>query len=152
VRAAPADAAVRHGIPQRAFAAEARLSGQPDIPPRLEDIEAIRADIRTQTVLKAVEGEHIIGAARGLRSGNECRIRAVCVEPSRRGRGIGASLLRAVEERHPDVERFVLTTNTLVPGNVSFYERRGCHVVELTPFTDRIGLAPMCKPVRARHS
>jgi hypothetical protein len=43
------------------------------------------------------------------------------------------------------MERFVLTTNTLVPGNVAFYERRGYQVTELTTYTDKIVLAQMSK-------
>jgi GNAT superfamily N-acetyltransferase len=72
------------------------------------------------------------------------------VEPSHQGHGIGASLLRAVEELHSDAERFELTTNTLVPGNVQFYERRGHAVCELTEFTGKIVLARMSKVTCAR--
>ena len=38
-----------------------------------------------------------------------------------------------------------LTTNTLVPGNVSFYERRGYQVTELTRYTDKIVSAQLAK-------
>ena len=73
------------------------------------------------------------------------RLRGVGVEPSHQGQGIGASLLLAVELAHPAAERFVLTTSTLVPGNVSFYERRGYRVTELTRYSDKIVLAQMAK-------
>ena len=113
--------------------------------PLTEDVAAIELHIRTQTVLTARDGERIIGSARGISDGSVCTIRGVSVEPSCQGRGIGASLLRAVEQAHPDVERFELTTNTLVPGNVAFYERRGYRVTELTRYTDKITLAQMSK-------
>jgi GNAT superfamily N-acetyltransferase len=74
----------------------------------------------------------------------------VLVEPSHHGRGIGSSLLSAVEALHCDAERFELTTNTLVPGNVQFYERRGYVVDELIQFTGKIVLARMSKVTYVR--
>lgn len=146
--AAPEDAATIHAIQKRAFAEEGRLSGRLDIPPLTETVEAIEAHIRTQTVLVAREGERIVGAARGLVDGAVCTVRGVIVEPSHHGRGIGGRLLQAVEAAHPQVDRFELTTNTLVPGNVGFYERRGYTVHELTPYDGTIVLAQMRKAVR----
>ena len=143
--AVPDNAAVIHEIQMRAFAEEGRLSESLQIPPLTEEVEAIDLHIRTQTVLTARDGERIIGSARGIVDGSTCTIRGVSVEPSYQGQGIGASLLRAIERAHPTVERFVLTTNTLVPGNVAFYERRGYQVTELTRYTDKIVLAQMVK-------
>jgi GNAT superfamily N-acetyltransferase len=146
-KAAAEDAAAIHGIQMRAFAEEGRLCDDWRIPPLTEDVAAIEMHIRTRTVLIAREGERIIGAARGLVEGAVCTLRGVIVEPACQGRGIGASLLLAIEEAHPGVERFELTTNTLVPGNVAFYERRGYRVTELTQYTGKIVLAQMRKPV-----
>ena len=152
IPAVPADAEVIHDIQMRAFAEEGRLGENLQIPPLTEDIAAIELHIRTQTVLTARDGERIIGSARGIVEGSVCTIRGVSVEPSYQGQGIGASLLRAVEQAHPTIERFVLTTNTLVPGNVSFYERRGYQVTELTRYTDKIVLAQMVKVESARDA
>ena len=148
VPAAPEDAAVIHEIQMRAFAEEGRLSDSLQIPPLMESVGAIDLLIRTQTVLVAKDRERIVGSARGILEGSVCTIRGVIVEPSHQGQGIGASLLRAVEQLHPDVERFELTTNTLVPGNVEFYERRGYQVKELTKYTEKVVLAQMSKPAR----
>ena len=72
------------------------------------------------------------------------------VDPSCQGRGIGGALLAAVEQLHPEVERFELTTNTLVPGNVQFYERRGYVVHERVHYAGQIVLAQMRKPNPAK--
>lgn len=152
VPADPADAAVIHEIKKRAFAEEGRLSENMEIPPLMEDVSAIERDIRTHTVLTARDAGGIIGSARGIVTGTVCTIRAVCVEPSHQGRGIGAALLRAVEAAHPAVKRFELTTNTLVPGNVAFYERHGYRVVELTKYTDKIVLAQMRKDIGSKDA
>ena len=146
------DAAVIRKIQLRAFAEEGRLSENLEIPPLMEAVESIELLIRTQTVLTAKDGNRIVGSARGIVEGSTCAIRGVLVEPSYQEQGIGAALLRAVELQHPDVERFELTTNTLVPGNVAFYERRGYKVDELTKYTEKIVLAQMSNPNRARDA
>lgn len=143
--AVPEDAHRIHDIQMRAFAEEGRLSETTQIPPLMEVFSALEEDIRTQTVLVARDGDRIIGSARGVLDGSECMIHRVSVEPSYRGRGIGVALVCAVEDAHPNVERFTLTTNTLVPENVAFYERRGYHVTELIEHGDKIVLARMAK-------
>lgn len=143
--ALPEDAPVIHAIQMRAFAEEGRISENVDIPPLTESIAAIESLIRTQTVLVARNGSAIVGSARGILEGSTCTIRGVLVDPSWQGKGIGAALLAAVEQLHPDVECFELTTNTLVPGNVQFYERRGYAIYELTHYTGKIVLAQMRK-------
>lgn len=129
----------------RAFAEEGRLSGTTDIPPLLETADAIQHHIVTQTVLVATMDSQVVGAVRGLLDGAVCTIRGLIVEPDLQGRGIGAALLTAIEAAHEHVDRFDLTTNTLVPGNVSFYERRGYRTREvIRPIYD-IPVANMTK-------
>ena len=100
--AAPADAAAIYDIQMRAFAEEGRLSGTSQIPPLMEELAAIELHIRTQTVFTARDGERIVGSGRGIVEGARmCTIRGVSVEPSHQGKGIGASLLMAIEQRIP---------------------------------------------------
>ncbi len=149
IPAIPADAEIIREIQMRAFAEEGRLSDNVQIPPLTEEVAAIELHICSQTVLVARDGERIVGSARGIVDGSTCTLRGVSVEPHHQGQGIGASLLRGVEQAHPTVERFVLTTNTVVPGNVSFYERHGYQVTELTRYSDNIVLAQMVKTAKA---
>ncbi len=146
-RATPDDAKALHAIQMRAFAEEGRLCGMTDIPPLTEPLDDIERHIRTQTALAAREGDRIVGGVRGLVEGDACTIRALVVEPDRQGQGIGKSLLAALEAAIPPVRRIDLTTNTIVPGNVAFYERHGYLVVGHTRYTDRIVLAHMSKNV-----
>jgi len=144
--ATPADAQLIHDLQMRAFAQEGRLCKTTEIPPLTEDLASVDRDIRTQTVLTAREGGRIIASARGIFDGKVCSIQRVGVEPSHHGLGIGTALLRAIEQAHPQAERFNLTTNTVVPGNVKFYERLGYQVVEFTKLSETITLAQMSKP------
>ena len=131
-----------------AFEPEARACQAWDIPPLQETVEGLREHIRAATVLKAVEGERLLGAIRGIVTGATCLIRVLAVAPEAQGRGLGARLLRAIEDAHPQVERFELTTNMIMVGNVRFYLRHGYEVVEQLQHAPTIRLAFMRKIAR----
>jgi len=152
VPAAPTDASDMHAMQWRAFDEEAQLSGTRDIPPLQEDLASIERDIATNTALIARHDGRTVGSARGEVSGTSCEIRVVCVEPAYQGRGIGAALVRAVEQAHPGAAQFTLTTNTAVPGNVEFYERLGYRVADREPYGDRIVVAHLVKTMGPAES
>ena len=131
-----------------AFEPEARACQAWDIPPLQETVDGLREHIRMATVLKAVEGERLLGAIRGIVTGATCLIRVLAVAPEAQGRGLGARLLRAIEDAHPRVERFELTTNMIMVGNVRFYLRHGYEVVEQVQHAPTIRLAFMRKIAR----
>ena len=131
-----------------AFEPEARACQAWDIPPLQETVEGLREHIRMATVLKAVEGERLLGAIRGIVTGATCLIRVLAVAPEAQGRGLGARLLRAIEDAHPQVGRFELTTNMIMVGNVRFYLRHGYEVVEQVQHAPTIRLAFMRKIAR----
>jgi GNAT superfamily N-acetyltransferase len=108
----------------------------------------VREHIRMATVLKAVDGERLLGAIRGIVTGDTCLIRVLAVAPEAQGRGLGARLLQAIEDAHPQVERFELTTNMIMVGNVRFYLRHGYEVVEQMQHAPTIRLAFMRKIAR----
>lgn len=145
--ARPDDAAAMLDLQRRAFAEEGRRSGTQDIPPLTEQLDAVNEHIRTQTALVARDAGTIIGTIRGIVDGRACTVRALVVDPAYQGRGVGSALLDALERTLTDVARFDLTTNTLMEGNVPFYERRGYKVVELTRHSARVTLAQMSKTV-----
>jgi len=144
-RALDSDVAAMHGIQMRAFEEEGRRCGTQDIPPLQEQMASVAEHVRTQIALVAREDERIVGCVRGLLEGGVCTIRALVVDPSRQGRGFGSALLEALEAQLDDAERVNLTTNTIMEGNVAFYERHGYHVVEYTTPIPGITLAQMSK-------
>ena len=128
-----------------AFEPEARACQAWEIPPLQETVEGLREHIRMATVLKAMEGDRLVGAIRGIVTGTTCLIRVLVVAPDAQGRGIGARLLEAIEDAHRQVERFELTTNLVMVGNVRFYLRHGYDVVEQVQHAPTIRLAFMRK-------
>ncbi len=142
------DAPALLAMQKSAFEPEARACQAWDIPPLQETVEGLREHIRMATVLKAVEGDRLLGAIRGVVTGATCLIRVLVVASEAQGRGLGARLLRAIEDAHPHVERFELTTNMIMVGNVRFYLRHGYEVVEQVQHAPTIRLAFMRKIAR----
>jgi GNAT superfamily N-acetyltransferase len=141
VPAEPADAPAILALQLAAFEPEARACQVWDIPPLQETVEGIREYIRMVTVLKAMDGERVVGSIRGIVSGDTCLIRVLMVAPEAQGRGLGALLLKAVEDAHPSVARFDLTTNMIMTANVRFYLRHGYAIVEQQQYAPTIRLA-----------
>ena len=140
-----ADAPAILALQKIAFEPEARASQMWEIPPLQETVESLREHIRMATVLKAVDGERLLGSVRGIVTGSACLIRVLMVAPEVQGKGLGARLLRAIEDAHPAAERFDLTTNMVMVGNVRFYLSHGYEVVEQVQHSPTIRLACMRK-------
>lgn len=145
LRATPDDAAVILAIQKRAFAEEARLCGNQNIPPLTESLDAVAGHIKTATVLAARIGAQVVGSVRGLVADNVCTIRGLSVERGHEGRGIGSALLCAIEQAHADVTHFELLTNNAMESNVRFYQRHGYRIIELQRYSEQITLAHMNK-------
>ena len=145
VPATLADAPAILALQKLAFEPEARACQVWEIPPLQETVDGIREHIRMATVLKAVDDERLLGSVRGIVTGDTCLIRVLAVAPPAQGRGLGARLLGAIEAAHPQVERFELTTNMIMVGNVRFYLRQGYEVVEQVQHAPTIRLAFMRK-------
>jgi GNAT superfamily N-acetyltransferase len=142
------DAPALHAMQMIAFEPEALASQTREIPPLQETVAGIREHIRTATVLKALDGERLLGSVRGIVADGACLIRVLVVAPQAQGRGLGTRLLAAIEAAHPHVERFDLTTNMLMLGNVRFYLRHGYDIVEQVQHSPTIRLAFMRKIAR----
>ena len=143
------DATALLALQKAAFEPEARACEDWHIPPLLETADGVREHIRTATVLKAVDGERLLGAIRGIVTGDTCLIRVLCVAAEAQGHGLGARLLRTIEDAHPRVARFELTTNLTIPRNLRFYLKHGYEVVEQIQHSPRIRLAFLRKIARA---
>jgi len=143
------DAPAMRALQRRAFEAEALACQSREIPPLQETLADIEAHLREATVLKAMDGDRLVGAIRGVVQDDTCVVRVLVVEADQRGQGLGARLLAALEAAHPRVARFELTTNMIMAGNVRFYLRHGYVVVEERQHAPTIRLAFMRKTVRA---
>jgi ribosomal protein S18 acetylase RimI-like enzyme len=109
---------------QRAsYRVEADLLGARTLPALKESPRRLR---RTrERFLGAYEGERLVGAVSWKRSGGLVDIHRLVVHPERFRRGIAGSLLDALEQRLPDVERWVVATGAANEPARRLYERYG---------------------------
>jgi PPOX class probable F420-dependent enzyme len=100
-----------------------------------ETIEDVRAAMARGGAFVARDGEAVVGSARyQLRTGHVYAER-VAVDPGARGRGVGAALMRAIEEAgraagYPEIR---IGVRASLPGNLRFYEDLGYRTLAAGP-------------------
>jgi len=125
-RADVSDAGEIMTVQRAAYVTEAQAYDNPHFSALSEPIEQIRASIANGEVLVARIGTRLVGAVRGVRDGDECHVGRLVVAPDVRGRGIGAALLRAIEEHATaGIRRFVLFTGDRSEANIRLYRKAG---------------------------
>lgn len=125
--AEPGDLEAILALQKRAFRREAVFYGDFEMPPMTQTLEQIREEASRRTVLKLVEGDVILGSARGhydpeTRSGYLGRL---IVEPGRQGQGLGTRLIRAIEALFPEAKRWEIFTGAQSEGNIRLYRKLG---------------------------
>ena len=121
----PEDARNILALQKLAYQSEALLYNNDKLPPLVQTLEEMEQDIRTMTVLKAVQDREIIGSVRANRENGICRIGRLIVAPACQGRGIGTKLMQAVEDAFPLARAFELFTGDKSVRNIRLYERLG---------------------------
>lgn len=145
-RMTPGDAGEACTVQRAAFVAEARLYGDPALPPLLETPAQIASSLVTSTGFVAVLGGRIVGAVRVRADGDRLHVARLVVAPDLQGRGIGAALLALAETAAPAAEA-VLFTGHLSTGNLRLYERAGYVEDHRTRVDDGLTLVHLRKPL-----
>ncbi|TDD64387.1 GNAT family N-acetyltransferase [Actinomadura rubrisoli] len=148
-RAGPADAGEVLTVQRAAYLGEAQLYGDPFIPPLVESLEQIRKVLAGDAVvLKAVLDGRLVGAVRAQFSDHTCLVGRLVVVPDMQGRGIGESLMRALErEVAGRVEACVLFTGHLSETNLRLYRRLGYTETHRERVAAHLILVHMRKPL-----
>jgi ribosomal protein S18 acetylase RimI-like enzyme len=119
------DAAEILALQKLAYESEARLYEDWSIPPLVQTLESLRAEFHASRVLKAVDGERIVGSVRAREEADVCHVGRLIVAPDLQGSGIGTRLMRSVEAEFPAARRFELFTGSRSENNIRLYERLG---------------------------
>ncbi|WP_433391879.1 GNAT family N-acetyltransferase [Micromonospora sp. KLBMP9576] len=156
-RIAPADVADAGEIltvQRAAYLVEAQRYADPFLPPLTETLDEVRAELSgPATVLAARAGGRLVGSVRARVDGDTARIGRLAVAPDQQGRGVGGSLLRAVEALFvARVRRFALFTGAESEQNLRWYDRHGYRVVGHRTGHDGIRLARLEKLVSPARS
>ncbi|MFE6844373.1 GNAT family N-acetyltransferase [Streptomyces sp. NPDC057686] len=112
-----------------AFQREAELYGNYRIQPLTQTLDSLKAELESDTVLVARLGDEVVGTVRGkVDEDGTGKIAKLCVHPRLQGHGLGARLLRAVEEAlagRGDTTRFRLHTGHKSESNLRLYRKAG---------------------------
>ena len=135
-----------------AYVTEAQRYGKPDLPPLLESLDALRADLASGTqAFGAWLGERLVGSVRGRPDGDRMQVSRLAVAPDVQRLGIGGRLLAALEAAAPrEVHTFWLVTGARSDGPLALYDRAGYTVVGQDHDAAGVELAVLEKPARAR--
>ncbi|MER7466272.1 GNAT family N-acetyltransferase [Streptomyces sp. NPDC097981] len=112
-----------------AFQREAELYGNYRIQPLTQTLDSLKAELESDTVLVARLGDEVVGTVRGsIDEDGTGKIAKLCVHPRMQGHGLGARLLRAVEEAlagRGETTRFRLHTGHKSESNLRLYRKAG---------------------------
>lgn len=112
-----------------AFQREAELYGNYRIQPLTQTLDSLKAELEADTVLVARLGDEVVGTVRGsVDEDGTGKIAKLCVHPRLQGHGLGARLLRAVEEAlagRAETTRFRLHTGHKSESNLRLYRNAG---------------------------
>ncbi|WP_433478520.1 GNAT family N-acetyltransferase [Spirillospora sp. CA-142024] len=148
-RAGPGDAGEVMTVQRAAYVAEAQLYGDPFIPPLVESAEQLRKVLSGDAVvLKAVLDGRVVGAVRAQFSDHTCLVGRLVVVPDMQGRGIGRSLLAALEDEVAGrADACVLFTGHLSEANLRLYRRLGYSETHRERVAAHLTLVHMRKPL-----
>ena len=116
-------------VQRAAFAAEAQLVNDWNIPPLTQTLDELADDWRKGSMLKALNEQNvIIGSVRGHKADDGFYIGRLAVLPQWQGRGCGSALLEAIiaqVQTRAQASRLVLFTSTKSERNLRLYKRFG---------------------------
>ena len=140
LRANRTDATEILALQRLAYESEARLYNDWTIPPLRQTLEDLQHELDHMVILKAVDSGRIVGSVRGQAVAGVCEVGRLMVSPECQRRGIGSSLLQAIEAEFKDVSAFRLFTGSLSEGNIRLYARHGYGVERERPLSPLVTL------------
>ncbi|MFI7674105.1 GNAT family N-acetyltransferase [Actinophytocola sp. NPDC049390] len=137
-------------VQRAAYVTEAQHYDAPRIPPLVETLDELRADLASGVLaFGAWDGSRLAGSVRGRVDGDRMEVARFSVAPDLQGRGIGRALLAAVEAAAPvEVGTFWLITGVDSAGSLRLYRTAGYEVVGETTDTAGVALVVLEKPRR----
>ena len=108
-----------------AYKSEAEIHGDYSIPPLHQTTDEIRDEFQSQTFLKVIKENKIIGSVRAYEKHGTCFVGKLIVEPEYQNAGIGKRLMAEIENRFGHVRRFELFTGFKSKKNLYIYNKIG---------------------------
>jgi ribosomal protein S18 acetylase RimI-like enzyme len=134
------DASEILALQKLAYLSEAEICQDYTIPPLTQTLEEIEHEFQTQTFLKVVLDGKTIGSVRAYLQEGTCYIGRLIVHPDFQNQGIGAKLLREIEERFAHARRYELFTGEKSERNLYFYQKLGYRIFRKEKLTGKVPL------------
>jgi GNAT superfamily N-acetyltransferase len=113
--------------------------------PLTQTPDELEKEFRQQIFFKVTHTSHIIGSVRGFQQEGICHIGKLFVHPEYRNRGLGKTLMHAVENYFSTAQKFALWTGCKDEKNIYFYTKLGYTVLKEKKITDTLTLIYMGK-------
>lgn len=120
----PEDAGEVLTVQRAAFASEALIYGSADMPPLVQTLAELEAELREADGWVARIDGRLVGAIRTREKRGLLLIGRIAIAPDQQGSGIGRTLLEAAES-HSSATEAELFTGSLSEANIRLYERCG---------------------------
>ena len=133
------------GLQKLAYQSEARIYDDYTIPPLVQTTEQIEADFRSHVFLKALANGAVVGSVRARMDRGSCLIGRLIVHPDIQNQGIGTRLLKEIEGRFENAERFELFTGHKSERNLHLYRKLGYRIFRREKVSGRLTLVYMEK-------
>jgi GNAT superfamily N-acetyltransferase len=135
-------------VQRAAYVTEAQRYAAPMIPPLVETLDELRADLAAGVLARgAWLGPRLVGSVRGRvdgERGSRMEVLRFSVAPDVQGRGVGRALLTAVHAAAPPTTRVIwLVTGARSPENLHLYTSAGYRIVGTVTDAAGVGLVRM---------
>ena len=112
-------------IQKSCYLEEAEIYNDYSIPPLKQTMEDITKEFQTQLILKLEYNNKIIGSVRGYLLNGTCFIGKLIVDKAYHNRGFGSLLLKNIENKFNEADRYELFTGFKSMRNLYLYKKLG---------------------------
>ncbi|MCP4130388.1 MAG: GNAT family N-acetyltransferase [bacterium] len=121
-----------------AYQSEAKIINDFTIPPLTQTREELEKEYDYSVVLAARQDDRIVGSVRAHCENGTCYIGKLIVDPAEQKKGIGARLMREIENRFVEAERYELFTGEKSENNIRFYRNRGYRLFRTEKINEKL--------------